>query len=110
MSKNSAISVICTFLLVACGIKTYNQAQYSECFSSYKTAVDACNDDEECEGNALSAYRGCMGENVKIPLHFVVLTEKLSQQLASPTDNDITIGFLKNEVDTLNRYFLGNRW
>ena len=105
MLRSLFFVALCTVLLVSCGIKTYNQAQYSTCFSAYSTSFSACNGNEACEGEALSAYTSCTGENIKIPLHFVVLTEKLAQQMATPSNNDLVRAFLRNEVDTLNRYF-----
>jgi len=105
MFKRIILGLACCLLLATCGINPYNQAQYSECFTNYSTAFNACNGNEGCEGDALDAYQVCTGENAKIPLHFVVLTDKLGDELSTPVNNVLTRNFLKNQVDTLNRYF-----
>lgn len=105
MFKRITCLVFFSLVCATCGVKPYNQAQYSECFNAYSTAFNACNGSATCEQDALDAYQSCTGDDAKIPLHFIVLTEKLALQLNPTADNSITLNFLKSEVDTLNRYF-----
>ncbi|WP_272862111.1 hypothetical protein [Aureisphaera galaxeae] len=121
-------TIICALLIAACGVKPYNQEQYAQCFTNYSNAFNACGGNDSCEEDALADYQECTGEHLKLPVHFVVLTNKFKDSLATQlskgklgqiggplnpkpkggtkkvTKTEL-IDYLKSEVDTLNRYF-----
>lgn len=123
MKRTVLAGLFSCLFLTTCGVKPYNQSQYTACFQTYSETFNTCSDDE-CKSEALAIYRDCTGENVKIPIHFVVLTEKLAQNInlamnpgTKPKLQQTSVGqfstvkkksvtdFLKTRIDILNRYF-----
>lgn len=127
MIRRTILGAATCLFLTTCGVKPYNQTQYAECFQAYSEAYGNCNDDT-CKTAALETYRNCAGDAIKIPLHFVVLTSKLADnintnphnfvvtQVGAPSGTKIggvkkfmgkseIIDFLKTRIDTLNRYY-----
>jgi len=98
--KNSFLLLLLIVTLICSSCYTGSRKiQFSNCFYELLQIYANCDNDQDCESSTFFKFNSCMSYDHTFPIHFVILTNRLS-------GSESTIErLMQTQIDTLNRYF-----